>query len=79
MRENTDRPIIFSIKMIFLFVDWEDFSIFQYIWKLSILGGFLTTNKNVRKCKYIFILDFSISAAISLYLLPSLKVKPLLV
>ena len=31
MRENTDRLIIFFIKMIFLFVAWEDFNIFQCI------------------------------------------------
>ena len=40
MQKNTDRPVIFSIKMIFPFVDWEHFGIFHYIWKFNILEGF---------------------------------------
>ena len=41
VRENTSRPITFFIKMIFHFIDCKDLSIFQCIWKFTILEGFI--------------------------------------
>ena len=82
--EINDRALTGLIKMIFLFLDWQEFSVFQYIFghSPSRKDSFVMS---VRKFKCIFILDFSISSGVSPYivalecissLLISSKIKP---